>query len=79
MEACLILNEGSTKEKKSVLLFCLQKKKNPWFFRGRFLLILSCLTGLDLKGGRMLSFKDCDAFSVRWVHSCISLMGPTYF
>lgn len=25
-----------------------------------------------LKGGRILSFKDCDAFSIRWVHSCWS-------
>lgn len=31
-----------------------------------------------LKGG-MLSFKDCDAFSVRWVHSCLYLMTLMYF
>lgn len=34
MEACLILNEGSTKEKKSAPLFCLQKKKIHAFSGG---------------------------------------------
>lgn len=32
-----------------------------------------------IKGGRMFSFKDCDAFSVGWVYGCLSVMSPAYF
>lgn len=78
-EACLILNEGSTKEKKSAPLFCLENRKIHYFL-GKALAYLTMPHWIGpLKGGRMLSFKDCDALSVRWVHSCLSLMSLTYF
>ena len=57
-----------------------QKIKKLCAFWGKVLAHLTMLHRVGaLKGGRMLTFKDCDAFSVKWLHSCLCLMSPKYF